>query len=136
MFSESKIRYLEMIQKIITRLASNSFILKSLSVTLISALFVVIFNKCESAIILVFIIIISFWLLDSYYLCQERKYRKLYEKVIEIPNEEIDFDLNAAKVIGSNTDSYIESLLSVTEIVFYGSMLLVSFIITILLAIN
>lgn len=36
-----------------------------------------------------------FWLLDGYYLSQERQYRSLYDIVKDIDEIKIDFDLNA-----------------------------------------
>ena len=51
---------------------------------------------------LVFILIIGFWLLDSFYLMQERKYRQLYKNIIEKDEEEIDFSLDTSKATRTN----------------------------------
>ena len=37
--SETKIRYLELIQNVITRMANNSFMLKGWAITLVAAIF-------------------------------------------------------------------------------------------------
>lgn len=73
---EDKIRYLEMIQSVIQRMANNSFLLKGWTVSLIVAIFVL-SDKVTDQIYFIFTYIpaIVFWILDSYYLQLERKYR-------------------------------------------------------------
>ncbi len=73
-----------------------------------------------------------FWVLDGYYLSQERKYRDLYNKVRQINESEIDFDMNA-KIMDSTKNSWLHSIFSITQIIFYGTLvgvtLLVMFIV-------
>ena len=66
---ENRIRHLEMIQKTIDRMASNSFALKGWAVTLVAGIFVLAGKDMDKMFYLVaYIPIITFWLLDSYYL--------------------------------------------------------------------
>ena len=94
---EKKLAHLEMIQAVITRMAGNSFALKGWAVTLVAGLFALSSKDANQFYYLVtYIPIVVFWYLDSYYLCQERMYRNLYEKVRKLSEQEIDFSMNAA----------------------------------------
>lgn len=56
MFNDSKIKYLEMIQSVITRMASNSFVLKGWLITLITAVCIISFSsRSKYLFILVFV---------------------------------------------------------------------------------
>jgi hypothetical protein len=73
-------RHLEFIQAIVTRMASNSFLLKSWSVGLSAALFAA--GAKEGSALFPLVALgpaCAFWGLDAYYLRQERLYRRLYE---------------------------------------------------------
>ncbi len=75
-----KVKHLEMIQAVVTRMATNSFLLKGWSVTLIAALFALAAKETnERYAILAFFPGLAFWALDGYYLHQERLFRALYD---------------------------------------------------------
>ena len=79
--NESKIRYLEAIQRVIDRLSNTSFILKGWAVSLVAGLMVLSGSSANQGYVLIACIpTIVFWLLDAYFLMMERQYRKLYEK--------------------------------------------------------
>ena len=83
--SDEKIKHLEFIQNIITRINSNSFQIKGWAVTLVSALLAISASTKNSYFVLAAIFpTIVFWFLDAYYLTQERKFRGLYNDVSEI----------------------------------------------------
>ena len=121
MDSESKIKYLEMIQGVINRLANNSFMLKGWAVTLVAGIFVLASKDTDKLYLLVaFIPAIFFWFLDSYYLRQERLYRSLYEKVIADDKGVTTFSLKAKKEDFDNKkNGYLRCVMSITEIWFY-----------------
>jgi hypothetical protein len=124
---ESKLKHLEFIQQIITRMNVNSFLLRGWSVTLVSALFA--FATKDTNIQYILITYIStplFWILDGYYLSQERKFRDLFEKVSVLENDEIDFSM---KTSNSNKNSWISSIFSKTEIIFYGTLMGITLIV-------
>ncbi|MER6791691.1 hypothetical protein [Amycolatopsis mediterranei] len=92
------IKHLEMIQAVVTRLASNSFLIKGWTLTVSAAFYGFTVNKNDwrlgamgSAVGVVF------WFLDSYYLRQERMYRCLYDEVRSEQNSIPIFSLNARK---------------------------------------
>lgn len=79
-----KIKHLEIIQGVTTRMNQNSFILKGWMITIVSALFALYADKGD--ILLLFITIFPifiFWSLDAYYLQQERKFRGIYNDLVE-----------------------------------------------------
>ena len=81
---EQKVKHLEMIQSIITRMNQNSFMLKGWMITIVSALFAIYADKGNIAYLLVAIFpILVFWFLDAYYLQQERKFRGIYNDIVE-----------------------------------------------------
>ena len=80
---QEKIQHLEFIQNIINRMNSNSFQIKEWMITIVSALLALYASSDNVAYIFVAIIpTLLFWLLDAYYLQQERKFRKLYDDVL------------------------------------------------------
>ena len=81
---EQKVKHLEMIQSIITRMNQNSFMLKGWMITIVSALLAIYADKGKIAYLLVSIFpILVFWFLDAYYLQQERKFRGIYNDIVE-----------------------------------------------------
>lgn len=130
---EEKIRHLEMVQGIINRMAGNSFFLKGWMVTLVTAFFSL-SDKDENTIyfLLVYIPIFIFWMLDAYYLRQERLYRNLYDLIRNIHPSKIDFSMDASipLLYTKKQDTYhvsfqVSKLLSIHQLLFY---LLLSFI--------
>ena len=83
--SDEKIKHLEFIQNVITRMNTNSFQIKGWNITITSA-FLAIFasTKNSSFVLLAIIPNIIFWFLDTFYLTQEKKFRGLYNDVAEI----------------------------------------------------
>lgn len=127
MNAENKIKHLEMIQDVINRMASNSFLLKGWAVTLVSGIFALSAKDTDKLYFLVgYIPVIIFWGLDSYYLLQERLYRSLYEKVCSTKESSIDFSLKASKMeFGSKKNNYWDCVISKTELWFYFPLAIV-----------
>lgn len=124
---ESRLKHLEMIQGIITRMASNSFALKGWAVTLVVGIFALAGKDTDKMYFLVaYLPIIVFWGLDSYYLLQERLYRALYDKVRELPTEKIDFSMKASEEFKNGKHTFSSCFLSRTELWFYFPLALVS----------
>lgn len=119
---DKKIKHLEMIQAIITRMASNSFALKGWAVTLVAGIFALAGKDVDKMYFLVaYIPIVVFWGLDSFYLLQERLYRALYKKVCILEERKIDFSMNANLVEFKKDEknSFLNCLFSKTELWFY-----------------
>ena len=79
---ENKLKHLEFIQNVITRMNTNSFQIKGLGITIVAALLAVYASNQKINFIFIAILpTIIFWFLDAYYLQQERKFRGLYNDV-------------------------------------------------------
>lgn len=122
--SDEQLKHLEFIQNVITRMNSNSFQIKGWAVTIISALLAVYSANNNPKLILICVFpTVVFWFLDSYYLCQERKFRGLYNDVAEI-SEAISrkslklFEIRPDLYINGKY-SYYSSFLSGTMLIFY-----------------
>ncbi len=95
---ENKLKHLDMIQSVITRMASNSFLIKGWTITLVSLIFGLSRDKDQiSSIPIALLPVITFWILDGYYLRQERLFRKLYDKVRKQNEEDIDFSMDTSE---------------------------------------
>jgi len=130
---ENKIKHLEFIQNIITRMNSNSFMLKAWTITLVSALFALAANDSNMDYVLVsYIAIPVFWILDGFYISQERQYRGLYADVAKKNQNEIDFSLDASDYNNGN-NNWISGILSKTLIPFYGISIIATLIVMFLI---
>ena len=110
-----------MIQGVINRMASNSFMLKGWAVTLVAGIFALAAKDADKLYFIIsYVPIFVFWGLDAFYLRQERLYRRLYDKVRNQAEAEIDFSMNAnlPEFICVKT-TYGDVLFSKTELWFY-----------------
>jgi hypothetical protein len=126
---EKKLKHLDFLQLVITRMNVNSFLLKGWTVTLVSALFA--FAAKDTNIKYVLITYIStplFWFLDGYYLSLERQYRELYDVVRKKNEQDIDFDLNA-KLYNKGKNTWLPCVFSTTLCIFYGTLLFVTLVV-------
>lgn len=121
---ECKLKHLDLIQGVINRMASNSFSLKNWTVVLVSASFALGAKFSDIKLILIaFLPASAFWILDGYFLRQERLYRKLYDFVREQKEEDINFSMNAS-IFAENVDSWLRTCFSSTLFIFYGLIFL------------
>ena len=117
---EKVVQHLEMTQAAINRLGRNSFLLKSWSMTIIVAAIVLITreNLQNSYFILtLFLPIVGFWILDGYFLWQERLFRNVYDEIRQ--QTDTDFKMDLGKHKDKPKCSWISAIFSVTLIIFY-----------------
>ena len=119
---ENKIRHLEMIQGVINRMAHNSFLLKGWSVILVSALFALAAKNSNICFILsAYFPALAFWVLDGYFLWQEKLFRELYDKVRKMNETDIDFSMHTSDLV-DDVDSWCKVTFSNTLGLFYGAI--------------
>jgi hypothetical protein len=119
---ENKLKHLEIIQNIINRMASNSFLVKGWCITLVSAVFVLSGKDANTMFIAIaFFPVLMFWILDAYFLRQERLFRKLYDKVRTTNEDAIDFSMNTTPFT-AEVASWLQVAFSQTLILFYGAI--------------
>ncbi|EGR1463598.1 hypothetical protein D7151_06225 [Vibrio cholerae] len=118
--NESKLKHLEFIQNVISRMNSNSFLLKGWSITLVSALFALAAKDANINYVLIsYIVLPVFWVLDGFFISTERAYRVLYTEVSLKEESEINFSMDAS-CFSKGGNSWISGVISKTLIPFYG----------------
>jgi len=125
---DCKIKYLEMIEAVIGRMGSNSFKMKGWAVTLVSIVGTISTQGDDKrCLLLAFVPLLAFWLLDAWYLQVERKYRVLFQQVAARPADRIDFEMDVRKIVCKDHAEarrirYRNCLFSRTEFWFYGGI--------------
>jgi hypothetical protein len=129
---ENKRAHLEMIQGVVNRMSGNSFLLKGWTITLVAALFALAQKETNPAFMyLAYFPAVVFWVLDGYYLWQERLFRKLFDKVRTQPELEVDFSMNTTPVL-DQVGGLAKSIFSQTVAVFHGCIIAAIFVIMII----
>ena len=130
---EAKLKHLEFIQNIITRMANNSFLLKGWCITVVGA--IIGLNKDGvdwKVTMLAIFLTLMFWILNGYFLSKERYFRKRYDEIREKKPEEIDFKMQ----LDGNKTSYMNwfvSTTSITLLIYYVTILVALFFFTFLM---
>lgn len=115
--TEQKIAHLAMIQAVIGRMASNSFALKTLSVTLCAGVLALVGAIQKPSLIYVvagMVAVTVFWVMDARYLHLEGLYRALYDAVRTDDSAVAPYDMN--------TELFVSSHPSLTRIVLSWSV--------------
>lgn len=116
---DKRLKHLELIQGVVTRMGTNLFTLRGWMITLIVALSVAFleFGRNELQVVLVLVVII-FWVHDAYFLSLERSYRHLYDKVRKMKEVDIDFSMDIRE-FGSLRDTSIWYCMSSKTLAFF-----------------
>ena len=121
---ENKRAHLEMIQGVINRMGGNSFLLKGWTITLVAALFALAQKESNSTFMwLAYFPALVFWALDGYYLWQEGLFRKLYDRVRVMADDQVDFSMST-QPIKSIARSFLGATFSLTLVLFHGAVVL------------
>ncbi|HEL1619795.1 TPA: hypothetical protein TXL63_001654 [Streptococcus suis] len=121
--NDIKSKHIDLVQSIVTRMAQNSFFIKGWMISIVVGLFIFLQeNNLKNNYIIYLAPIIGLWLLDSYYLWQERLYRKLYSQLICDLKETSDLKLSVEAF--KEETQYISALFSITELLTYAPVAL------------
>lgn len=128
---ENKRKHLEFIQNTINRMAGNLFFLRGWTITLITGLFALFAAKGSYSgyILLAYFLLLIFWILDGYFLSQERRFRCLYDDVRKLDEQKIDFSMNTKKYKDIWRNTWPGSMLSATLLWFYVPLALAMFVV-------
>ena len=123
---EKKLKHLEFIQQAINRMASNLFLLKGWTITLIAALFALAAKESEPKyFVLAYFPTFMFWILDGYFLSQERRFRSLYRHVSALQEDAIDFSMDTQPFKEEPTrNKWSHAMFSPTLGIYYGVLVL------------
>ncbi|MFD8972966.1 hypothetical protein [Streptomyces sp. NPDC059593] len=126
--SADRIKHLEFIQAIVTRLGNNSFLLKGWVMTLTAATLALSAGRLSWQIALSGVFpLLGFWFLDSYFLRQERLFRALYEDA-RSPDSTVEMlSMNVGPYLARVT--LAKAAFSQTLVLFYGALLIAHFVV-------
>ena len=122
----SKLEHLKMLQAVITRMASNSFMVKGWCITLVSALLALSAKDFHNMVFVAYLPVLMFWWLDAFFLHQEKLFRELFDHVRENGKEDSDFSMRTLGKVKkgdepvSKVDSHLKVAFSKTLFWFYG----------------
>ena len=125
------VKHLELIQAVINRMAGNSFLLKGWTVTLVAALFVLASKDYEVRFAWVAVFpTIAFWILDGFFLHQEKRFRSLYDYVRTATKTQLQdltpFEMDADKSPNvGEAKGWPNAVISKTLIIFYGVVVVI-----------
>ena len=120
---DKKTKHLELIQGVVNRLSTNSFLLKGWSVVLVSALFALSAGDSNPTFVfLAYIPAFVFWGLDGYFIWEEKKFRKLYDHVRQLEEAEIDFSMDTPGV-KDQAGTWWDATVSKTLVPFHGVLI-------------
>lgn len=123
------IEEIKVVQDIIKRMASNSFSVKTWTITLVVA--TLLFKGTNNHIFIAFIPLFAFWFLDSYYLQQERLFRQVHNwiAIYRQDNDDKLFNMNPMQ-FQDKVQTVLRIMFSISTLPFYGSIfiMLISYI--------
>ncbi len=112
------VKHLDIIQAIVSRMANNSIVLKVLSVVLVTATLFLPKNPFFLVTSTVGVLIIGLWILDGFFLWQERIFRGIYNDVRQ--QKTTDFSMNVPAQLKKPECSWIGATFSKTISLFYA----------------
>jgi hypothetical protein len=116
-------KHMDYVQAVIARLANNSFVMKGWALTLSSALLGFAASRGQAMLAIAAVVpAVAFWVLDTYYLRQERAFRAMFDDVSA--KKVIDFEIKPAPY--AKQQSWWRAGKSLSLSAFYGSIIVVS----------
>ena len=130
--TEKVVKHLEMTQAVINRLANNCVLVKGWSMTIILAVMVLITkHEIQSPYFVSAFFILPIWILDGYFLWQERLFRQVYGEVRVQSNT--DFEMNPMKHKNKPKCSWLFAIFSPTLAIFYSVEVLFTFFVFVII---
>lgn len=128
---ERQVKHLELIQRVVARFGTNSFIIKGWALTVSGALYGYTVSHLNWRLALVGLFpVVPFWYLDAYFLYHERLFRCLYDDVRRSSSAIEPFSMHIAGY--KSFQAWRKTVASMTLTVFYGMIMAVG--LTILVA--
>lgn len=135
-YDENVVAYLQMVQNNIDRMATSSALFKGFAATIVAGISALSFSEINNLILIMsFVPVLSFMLLDLYYLNLERRYRYLYEEIRTSKNNSL-FCLSLKKLDKNERKNakvrWYQLLSSPSYYLFYPVLIIISVIVVIL----
>ena len=91
---DTKIKYLEMLQAVISRMNANSFAVKNWFMVSVGGLTAIFFKDGKIELLgLALVMTLAFYMYDVFYLWLERCYRQKYDKALKDESDLFDMDI-------------------------------------------
>jgi len=132
---DNKQKHLEFIQAAINRMAANLFLLKGWTVTLVAALFALASKESKDFyFLLAYVPLFMFWILDGYFLSQERRFRTLYDHARGLDEKDINFSMDTQDFKDNPPrNTWSHSLFAPTLLIYYGVLAAVMILVMLML---
>jgi hypothetical protein len=132
--SNDKRAHLRTVRSIANRMQVGSSITKVWSIAVVAALLAVATNPAHARFAwLALFMTLAFWMLDAYFSRQAWLFRKMYERVLSLPESELDFDMSTAPVDDDAT-AFSTIFLSKALGAYYGTIVALIILVRLLLA--
>jgi hypothetical protein len=130
--NESQIKHLEFIQAVISRLSTDSFLMKGWAITIAGVIYSFAANHLNPWVAAVgFAPVVAFWFLDSYFVRKERQFRALYDDVRSGSTRIPPFCMNVNLCEPLPAHNWSRVARSVTLWPFYGLLLAVGVVLVV-----
>ena len=132
--TEKVVKHLEMTQGVINRLGNNGSLVKRWSMTIIVAAMVLIakHDVATPYFVLVLILpVLAFWILDGYFLWQERLFREVYNETRV--QTDTEFEMNPMKHKNKPKCTRRSAIISETLLIFYLVEVLFTFFVFVII---
>ena len=118
--TEKVVEHLKMIQAVIDRLGRNSLWIKTWRLSLIvtaTILIAIHYVHLPYFSLILIPFVLGFWILDGYFLWQERLFRKVYDDIRV--QSDTDFQMDPLKHRNKPKCNWLSAIFSVTLVIFY-----------------
>jgi hypothetical protein len=130
---EERIKHLELIQSVISRMGSNAFVVKGWALTVVAGFLALLATRRTWVVPAVGLVpLLGFWSLDASFLRQERLFRRLYE-LVRIRSEAVPV-LSMDVSVVSDEATWWGAVRSPTLFNFYGTLALANVLVLIISA--
>lgn len=110
-------------------MANCSFLIKGWTLTIIAAVFTLAAKDTDiKFVIIAYIIIPCFWILDGFYISKERQYRSLYDEVRQVSGSQSDFSMDTRR-FDEGRNTWFKSIFSKSLNLFYIPLFVIILII-------
>lgn len=125
-------KHMDYVQAVINRLANNSFVMKGWALTVSSAILGFAASRSDPLLALVAVTpALAFWVLDTYFLRQERAFRAMFDDIAE--KKVAGFEIKPAPYAARQSWSVGWSM---SLALFYGAIVVVIILVVITLALT
>lgn len=132
-----RLKHLEFIQAVVTRLANGSFLIKGWTLTIAAAFFAIVVNRLNGGLAATGLVpIVTFWFLDGLFLRNERLYRRLYDDARGTDTAVESMSMDISPYLKQDRMTWASAAFSTTLSLFYGALVLVDVILIVTAAIR